>query len=350
MSAIDRIGGWPQLLSTLLRGEDLSADDAQVAMNTVLLGEASSAQIAAFVMALRSKGETADELQGMLAAVLEASEPVPLDVKFSAHAIDIVGTGGDKSHSVNISTMAAFVVAGAGVPVCKHGNRAASSQCGTADVLEALGIKIDLDGAAVARCVEQTGMGFCFAPKFHPAFRYAGPTRKELGVPTAFNLLGPMANPAQVSYMVVGVGDPSMAHKMAHAIAGRGVQHAWVVHGHGGLDELSLSGDCPVVEIHQGEISEFMLNAKDFGLEPADVTAVRGGDPVHNAQVIRDTFNGTRGAVRDIVVFNAAAGLVVAGVSSHMGDGIERAQASIDSGAANGVVDALIAISNVAAE
>ena len=350
MSAIDRIGGWPQLLSTLLRGEDLSADDAQVAMNTVLLGEASSAQIAAFVMALRSKGETADELQGMLAAVLEASEPVPLDVKFSAHAIDIVGTGGDKSHSVNISTMAAFVVAGAGVPVCKHGNRAASSQCGTADVLEELGIKIDLDGAAVARCVEQTGMGFCFAPKFHPAFRYAGPTRKELGVPTAFNLLGPMANPAQVSYMVVGVGDPSMAHKMAHAIAGRGVQRAWVVHGHGGLDELSLSGDCPVVEIHQGEISEFMLNAKDFGLEPADVTAVRGGDPVHNAQVIRDTFNGTRGAVRDIVVFNAAAGLVVAGVSSHMGDGIERAQASIDSGAANGVVDALIAISNVAAE
>ena len=348
MSAIDRIGGWPQLLSTLLRGEDLSADDAQVAMNTVLLGEASSAQIAAFMMALRSKGETADELQGMLAAVLEASEPVPLDVKFSAHAIDIVGTGGDKSHSVNISTMAAFVVAGAGVPVCKHGNRAASSQCGTADVLEALGIKIDLDGAAVARCVEQTGMGFCFAPKFHPAFRYAGPTRKELGVPTAFNLLGPMANPAQVSYMVVGVGDPSMAHKMAHAIAGRGVQRAWVVHGHGGLDELSLSGDCPVVEIHQGEISEFMLNAKDFGLEPADVTAVRGGDPVHNAQVIRDTFNGTRGAVRDIVVFNAAAGLVVAGVSSHMGDGIERAQASIDSGAANGVVDALIAISNVA--
>ena len=350
MSAIDRIGGWPQLLSALLRGEDLSADDAQVAMNTVLLGEASSAQIAAFMMALRSKGETADELQGMLAAVLEASEPVPLDVKFSAHAIDIVGTGGDKSHSVNISTMAAFVVAGAGVPVCKHGNRAASSQCGTADVLEALGIKIDLDGAAVARCVEQTGMGFCFAPKFHPAFRYAGPTRKELGVPTAFNLLGPMANPAQVSYMVVGVGDPSMAHKMAHAIAGRGVQRAWVVHGHGGLDELSLSGDCPVVEIHQGEISEFMLNAKDFGLEPADVTAVRGGDPVHNAQVIRDTFNGTRGAVRDIVVFNAAAGLVVAGVSSHMGDGIERAQASIDSGAANGVVDALIAISNVAAE
>ena len=346
MSAIDRIGGWSQLLSTLLRGEDLPANDAQVAMNAVLLGEASSAQIAAFVMALRSKGETADELQGMLAAVLDASESVPLDAKFSAHSIDIVGTGGDKSHSVNISTMAAFVVAGAGVPVCKHGNRAASSQCGTADVLEALGVKIDLDGAGVARCVEQAGMGFCFAPKFHPAFRHAGPTRKELGVPTAFNLLGPMANPAQVSYMVVGVGDPGMAHKMAHAIAGRGVQRAWVVHGHGGLDELSLSGDCTIVEIDHGVVSEFVLNAKDFGLQPADVTAVRGGDPAHNAQVIRDTFSGTRGAVRDIVVFNAAAGLVVAGVASHMADGIERAQASIDSGAANNVVDALIKISN----
>ena len=350
MSAMDRVGGWSQLLSTLLRGEDLSADDAQVAMNAVLLGEASSAQITAFVMALRSKGETADELQGMLAAVLDASESVPLSAKLSSRAIDIVGTGGDKSHSVNISTMAAFVVAGAGVPVCKHGNRAASSQCGTADVLEALGVKIDLDGAGVAHCVEHAGMGFCFAPKFHPAFRHSGPTRKELGVPTAFNLLGPMANPAQVAYMVVGVGDPSMAHKMAHAIAGRGVQRAWVVHGHGGLDELSLSGDCSVVEINHGNMSEFVLNAKDFGLQPADVTAVRGGDPAHNAQVIRDTFSGTRGPVRDIVVFNAAAGLVVAGVAAHMADGVERAQASIDSGAANNVVDALIKISNTVAK
>ena len=350
MSAIDRIGGWPQLLAKLLRGEDLSSDDAQVAMNAVLLGEATSAQIAAFVVSLRSKGETSDELQGMLAAVIEASEAVPLDAKISSRAIDIVGTGGDKSHSVNISTMAAFVVAGAGVPVCKHGNRAASSKCGTADVLEALGVKIDLDGDGVARCVERAGMGFCFAPKFHPAFRHAGPTRKELGVPTAFNLLGPMANPAQVSYMVVGVGDPGVAHKMAHAIAGRGVSRAWVVHGHGGLDELSLSGDCSVVEIDRGNLSEFVVNAKDFGLQPADVTAVRGGDPAHNAKVIRDTFSGTRGAVRDIVVFNAAAGLVVAGVSSNMLDGVERAQASIDSGAANNVVDALIATSNTVAK
>ena len=350
MSAIDRIGGWSQLLATLLRGEDLSSNDAQIAMEAILHGEATSAQIAAFATSLRSKEETADELQGMLAAVLEVSEPVPLSAKLSSRAIDIVGTGGDKSHSVKISTMAAFVVAGAGVPVCKHGNRAASSQCGTADVLEALGIKIDLDGEGVAHCVEQVGMGFCFAPKFHPAFRHAGPTRKELGVPTVFNLLGPMANPAQVSFMVVGVGDPNMAHKMAHAIAGRGVQRAWVVHGHGGLDELSLSGDCPVVGIDHGNVTEFVVNAKDLGLQPADVLAVRGGGPAHNAQVIRDTFGGTRGAVRDIVVLNAAAGLVVAGVAVHLVDGIERAQASIDSGAANGVVDALIATSNAVAK
>ena len=179
MSAIDRIGGWSQLLATLLRGEDLPANDAQVAMNAVLLGEASPAQIAAFVMALRSKGETADELQGMLAAVLDASESVPLSAKLSSHAIDIVGTGGDKSHSVNISTMAAFVVAGAGVPVCKHGNRAASSQCGTADVLEALGVKIDLDGEGVAQCVALAGMGFCFAQNSIQHFDTPGQREKN---------------------------------------------------------------------------------------------------------------------------------------------------------------------------
>ena len=350
MSSIELVGGWSSVIAQLVSGEHLSSADAEVAMTAILRGEAQPSQIAAFVIALRAKGESADELQGMLAAVIGASGVVELPDNIAARAIDIVGTGGDKSHSVNISTMASLVVAGAGVPVCKHGNRAASSQCGTADVLEALGVKIDLNGEGVAQCVEQAGMGFCFAPKFHPAFRHAGPTRKELGVPTAFNLLGPMANPAQVGYMVVGVGDPSMAHKMAHAIAGRGVQRAWVVHGHGGLDELSLSGECAVVEMSQGNLSEFVLNAKDFGLQPADVTAVRGGDPAHNAQVIRDTFTGTRGAVRDIVVFNAAAGLVVAGVAAHMADGIERAQASIDSGAANNVVDALIKISNSVAK
>lgn len=346
MSAIEQVGGWSQLIGRLVLGQDISCREAQVAMDSILLGQATSAQIAAFVIGLRAKGETAEELEGMLAAVLAASFEVALDVAHASRCIDIVGTGGDKSHSVNISTMAAFVVAGAGVPVCKHGNRAASSLCGTADVLEALGVKIDLDGIGVAHCVQKAGMGFCFAPKFHPAFRHAGPTRKELGVPTVFNLLGPMANPASVGFMVVGVGDPRAAHKMAGALASRGVKRAWVVHGHGGLDELSLSGECPVVEINNGEISEFELNASDLGLRTADVTTVRGGDPSHNAKVIRDTFAGNKGAVRDIVVLNAAAGLVVAGVASDMSDGVERAEASIDCGAAQGVVDGLIAASN----
>jgi anthranilate phosphoribosyltransferase len=245
--------------------------------------------------------------------------------------------------------MAAFVVAGAGVPVCKHGNRAASSQCGTADVLEALGVRIDLDPADVARCVVEAGMGFCFAQKFHPAFRHAGPTRKEIGVPTAFNLLGPMANPANVSFMVVGVGDPRAAEKMARAIASRGVERAWIVHGHGGLDELSLSGPCSVVEVRDNTLSEFVINAVDLGLQPADVTAVRGGDPAHNAQFVLDTFNGQLGAVRDIVVLNAAAGLTVAGVASSMEEGVSLAQASIDNGSAIRVVEALKVSSNAVA-
>jgi anthranilate phosphoribosyltransferase len=216
-------------------------------------------------------------------------------------------------------------------------------------VLEALGIRIDLDPAYVARCVIEAGMGFCFAQKFHPAFRHAGPTRKEIGVPTAFNLLGPMANPANVSFMVVGVGDPSAAEKMARAIATRGVERAWIVHGHGGLDELSLSGPCSVVEVRDNALREFTINASDLGLQPADVTAVRGGDPAHNARVVLDTFNGQLGPVRDIVVLNAAAGLTVAGISSSLEEGVLLAQASIDNGAALRVVEALKISSNAVA-
>lgn len=346
MSSIELVGGWSSVIAQLVSGEHLSSADAEVAMTAILRGEAQPSQIAAFVVALRAKGESADELQGMLAAVIGASGVVELPDNIAARAIDIVGTGGDKSHSVNISTMASLVVAGAGVPVCKHGNRAASSQCGTADVLEALGVAIDLDGAGVATCVTQAGMGFCFAPTFHPAFRHAGPTRKELGIPTAFNLLGPMANPAKVSYMVVGVGNPSAAHSMVAAIKSRGVQRAWVVHGHGGLDELSLSGPCHVVELRDGLINEFSIDAKDLGLQPADVTAVRGGDPAYNAAVVRKTLSGEKGAVRDIVLLNAAAGLVVAGLAPNMAEGMDRAVGSIDSGAASNALDKLIAVSS----
>ncbi|MHB1090451.1 MAG: anthranilate phosphoribosyltransferase, partial [Ilumatobacteraceae bacterium] len=246
MSAIGGVHEWSDVIGRLVAGNDISSGEAKKVMDTVLRGEASPSQISAFVVALRAKGETADELQGMLSSVLEAASKVELPIGIASRSIDIVGTGGDRSHSVNISTMASLVVAGAGVPVCKHGNRAASSQCGTADVLEALGVTIELDGAGVAQCVVEAGMGFCFAPMFHPAFRHAGPSRREIGIPTAFNLLGPMANPAAVNFMVVGVGDPSVAPTMARVLATRGVRCAWVVHGHGGMDELSLSGPCSV--------------------------------------------------------------------------------------------------------
>jgi len=318
-------------------------------MNIVLRGEATSSQISAFVVALRAKGETTEELQGMLSSVLLASSKVDLPIDIASRCIDIVGTGGDRSHSVNISTMASLVVAGVGVPVCKHGNRAASSQCGTADVLEALGVTLELDGEGVARCVIEAGMGFCYAPKFHPAFRHAGQSRREIGIPTAFNLLGPMANPAAVNFMVVGVGEPSVAPTMAHVLATRGVRRAWVVHGHGGMDELSLSGSCSVTELHNGIVTSFEIDAASFGLDRAEIDLVRGGKPEHNAQVVLDVLAGARGPIRDIVIFNAAAGLVVAGSAETIPTAIEQASESIDTGAAQKVLDALIRISGAVA-
>lgn len=349
MNATDGVHEWGNVIGRLIAGHDISADEAQDVMNMILYGEASPSQIAAFVVALRAKGETVDELQGMLSSVLAAASKVELPGDVAARCIDIVGTGGDRSHSVNISTMASLVVAGAGIPVCKHGNRAASSQCGTADVLEALGVTIELDPTGVSRCVVEAGMGFCFAPIFHPAFRHAGPTRREIGIPTAFNLLGPMANPAAVSYMVVGVGDPSVAAMMAQVLATRGVRCAWVVHGHGGMDELSLGGPCSVTQLRNGEVIKFDIDAADFGLARADVSAVKGGTPQHNAQVVREVLDGAHGPIRDIVVFNAAAGLLVAGGAETMSVAIDQASESIDSGAARNVLDALLRVSHAVA-
>lgn len=349
MSAIDGVSGWSSVIGRLVAGENLLSEEAQQVMNAVLLGEASPSQITAFVVALRAKGETAEELQGMLASVRLASSTIDLPTDIASRCIDIVGTGGDRSYSVNISTMASLVVAGAGVPVCKHGNRAASSQCGTADVLEALGVAIELDGTGVVQCILESGMGFCFAPSFHPAFRHAGQPRREIGIPTAFNLLGPMANPAAVSYMVVGVGDPGVAGIMAQVLATRDVRRAWVVHGDGGMDELSLSGPCLVTELRNGVVSNFEIDAAALGLARSDIAAVKGDTPAHNAQVVRDLLDGTHGAIRDIVVFNAAAGLVVAGSAETMSVAIDQAVTSIDSGAARDVLDKLISVSRAVA-
>ena len=349
MSAIDDVGGWPSILGHLAARGDLTALQAKSATESILSGEATSAQIAAYLVALRTKGETSEELGWMLDAVLAASGRVELPHDVAKRSIDIVGTGGDASHSVNVSTMAAPVVAGAGVPVCKHGNRASSSRCGTADVLEQLGVVLEQSGEGVARCVVEAGMGFAFAPMFHPAFRHAGPTRKELGIPTAFNLLGPMANPADVAFMVVGVGQPRFADVMANTLLRRGVTRAWVVHGHGGLDELSLSGVNHVLDVRDGRVQSLDVDPHQLGLEPADLSAIRGGAPEDNARIVRETFDGKKGAVRDIVLLNAAAGLVVAGVSANMREGVARASESIDSGAARDALDALVRVSSTVA-
>ena len=349
MGAIDGAGSWALIIGRLLADEDISKDEAQAATQAILLGEASSAQMTAFIVALRAKGETAQELEGMLAAVRLAAKSVVLPPEIASRCIDIVGTGGDRSQSVNISTMASLVVAGAGVPVCKHGNRASSSLCGTADVLEALGVILELSAEGVAQCVLEAGMGFCFAPAFHPAFKHVGPARREIGVPTAFNLLGPMANPAEVKSMVVGVGDRGFATLMAQVLATRGVTSAWVVHGHGGLDELSLSGPALVTQLRDGSLSNFEIDGLEFGFARADVAAIKGGDPRHNAQVIRDMLGGQRGPIHDIVVLNAAGALLVAGAAHEMREAVALATASIDSGSAQKVLDTLVSVSRAVA-
>jgi anthranilate phosphoribosyltransferase len=301
----------------------------------------------AFIVAMKAKGESSAELEGMLHAVRAAGNRVALPADVAPRAIDIVGTGGDRSHSVNVSTMAALVVAGAGVPVCKHGNRAASSRCGSADVLEAVGVAVELDPPGVEDCIARAGFGFCLAARFHPAFRYTGPSRREIGIPTVFNLLGPMANPAPVGNMLVGVAFPELMDRMAAALASRGVSSAWVVHGHGGLDELAVSGPNTVHALRDGAVSRFEIDAKDFGIARSTVEDVRGGDVGENATALLELLRGRKGPVRDIVTFNAACALHVAGVASDVADGLDRACASIDSGAA---ADVLAAVARVSTE
>ena len=334
MTREEKFNGWPGLLAHLLDRRDLTATQAGAAITEILNGDATPSQMTAFIVALRAKGETVVELEGMLHAVRSAGMRVDLKPELARRAIDIVGTGGDNSNTVNVSTMSALVVAGAGVPVCKHGNRAASSKCGAADLLEEAGVAIELDPHGVEACVIETGFGFCLAAKFHPAFRYTGPSRREIGVPTAFNLLGPMANPAPIANMLVGVAMPNMMAAMTGALSTRGVPSAWVVHGHGGLDELAVSGPNTVFELKDGTVTQFEINAKEFGIASSTLEDVRGGDAAENLAIMKDLFAGKTGAVRDIVTFNAGCALYVSGVAGDVMDGIERARASIDSGSA----------------
>ena len=314
-------------------------------MQRVLRGELSPDEIRQLLVAYNDRAATSDELAGFLQAVREAATPIELSAEIAGRAVDIVGTGGDQSGSVNVSTMAALVVAGAGVPVCKHGNRSASSKCGTADVLEALGARIEQTAGQVSHAVAKTGFGFVFAPAFHPAFRHVGPIRRELGVPTIFNLLGPMANPAPVAHMLVGVADPQRMTTMAHALATR-TTSSWVVHGHGGLDELSLAGPNRVIATVGGLVQpDTVIDAQAISITRASNDELRGGDPAHNAGIVRGLLNGEiHGAVRDVVVFNAAAALVVAGAARDLAAGAILANAAIDGGTARATLDAYIAV------
>lgn len=334
MTLAEEFVGWPTLLAQLLEKRDIGSTQAEAAITEILNGVATPSQMTAFIVALRAKGETADELEGMLHAVRAAGNRVALSAEVASRSIDIVGTGGDKSNSVNVSTMSALVVASAGVPVCKHGNRAASSKCGSADLLEAAGVAVELDPQGVQACVEETGFGFCLAARFHPAFRYTGPSRREIGVPTAFNLLGPMANPAPIAHMLVGVAMPNMMDRMAEALSTRGIESAWVVHGHNGLDELAVSGPNIVFELKDGHVRRLEVSASDYGIATSTLDDIRGGEASDNLAILEKTFAGSNGAVRDIVSFNAGCALYIAHRSETVEDGIELARDLIDSGAA----------------
>ena len=335
------------MLTELLERRDLTATQARAAMSTILAGDATPAQLIAFVVALRAKGESPEEVSGLLDAVLAASTPVPLPDAIRDAAVDIVGTGGDRSHSINVSTMAAIVTAAAGVPVCKHGARAASSKCGTADVLEALGVVVSLPPEGVLRCVERAGIGFCLAPTYHPAFRFAAPARKEIGIATVFNLLGPMANPGRVRRHLIGVANPDVAERMLASLRIHGSVKAWVVHG-SGLDELTTTGTSHVLALEDGHVRSFEVDPVALGLAPAIPDELVGGEPAENAAAVRRVLAADPGPHRDIVVLNAGAAMVVADRVSGLAEGIALAESAIDSGAAEATLARFVAESQAA--
>jgi len=340
---------WPDVLMPLLRGEDLTPDLIGAAMATILDGAATDAQIAAFAVALRAKGETAEELAGLVRTLLAYADKVDVASEEDAGPIiDTCGTGGDRSHTFNISTTTALVVAGAGVRVAKHGNRAASSRCGSADVLEHMGVVIDLDAAGVARCIEEVGIGFCFAQKFHPALRFAGPVRTQIGVPTTFNFLGPLANPARVRRQMVGVGDPAMASRVAAALVELGSIRAMVFFGHDGLDELTTVDSSTVLTVEDGAVAKQVLDPLELGLARSTPEQLHGGDVERNAEIVRAVLAGETGPCRDVVLLNAASALQVAGVADSWSAGIEQAAAAIDDGRAASVLERWIKLSNAA--
>ncbi len=317
------------VIAKLVKRESLSEAEAAAAFETIMRGDATPVQIAGFMVALRMKGETVEELTGFARTARALATPIEVD----GALLDTCGTGGDGLATFNISTLAAIVAAACGAKVAKHGNRAASSLCGSADVLEQLGVKIDLAPDGVARCIEQAGIGFLFAPIFHPSFRFAGVPRRELGVRSVFNILGPLCNPAGAKYQALGVADASLAAKMADVLARLGVERAIVFHAGDGMDELSTSSPSLVIEIDGGR-KEYQLDPAEVGLKPADPLAVRGGGPEENARIAREVLEGADGPRRDVVLLNTAAALRAAGRAKDWRDGIGAAAEAIDSGRA----------------
>ena len=325
--AIDRVA----------RGRDLAADEAARVLREVMEGNASEAETAAFLIGLRTKGETVQEIAGLAATMRELALPV----RARGDLVDTAGTGGGRP-TFNVSTTAAFIAAGAGCRVAKHGNRSATSQCGSADVLEALGARIDLEPGEVAACIEEIGFGFMFAPKHHSAMRHVVPVRKALGVRTIFNFLGPLTNPAGAKRQVIGVSDPARIETLALALAELGTESALVVSSADGLDELSVSGTTRVVELKDGRLGVYDVSPEQVGLEPAPDGAVAAGTPGQNARVLRDVLGGPPGTERSLAIFNAGAAIYVGGLADSLVAGVERAHEAIDSGAAAAVLDAYV--------
>jgi anthranilate phosphoribosyltransferase len=332
---------WPQLLSRLTAREALTTEETADAMRSIMAGEATPGQIGGFLMALRTKGETVDEVEGLARTMLAFANPV--------HApepvIDTCGTGGDRSGTFNISTVAAIVVAGAGVPVAKHGNRAATSHCGSADLLEALGVRIDLDAAGVERCLGDAGIAFMFAPRFHPSMAHAGPVRSELRVPTAFNFLGPLTNPAKPYAQVVGVSDERMLPLMAEVLSRRGVR-AKLFRGEDGLDELTTTGISTIYDVRNGSVRETHLDPSELGIARARAADLAGGDAAAAAALARAILDGEPGPRRDVVLLNAGAALEVAGFAADLVEGMATAARAIDDGDAARALARWVEVSN----
>lgn len=333
MTTLDELGGWPAVLGALTANTDLDGETAEAVLRTILAGDATEAQIGAFTMGIGQKGETPDELSGMVRAMHDAATPLAMP----PGTIDIVGMGGSPSRrkaALNVSTMACFVASAAGAVICKHGNRKASSTSGSFDLLEALGINFEITPAQLEDLVARTGVGFAFAKAYHPALRFAGPVRVQMGIRTVFNILGPLANPARLTRQVVGVADEALADRMVDVLAATGSDRSWVVTGDGSLDELSTTGPSNVRQLIDGEQTRLVIDPAEHGISAPAIGALDGGDAATNAAILGRLVEGERGAVRDIVTLNAAAGLVVADVASTIDAALELANAAIDSGAA----------------